>query len=275
MNPRPLFLSLPLLCALIFQVSSAWPCSLAPRPDAPVLTGTVGPNPLLISTNATAALFDSTGTQLTLGAIPAPPALTGAKDPIGGPLFFFQLAAPLTDGDYSLDGVPFSVSSSASEDAPSLGTRGNLELFLSNPDDGNECGDTSGLLVDLLDVRADELEHARFLINFEAPDGTRFRRLVSLHNRFESTVRLRFYVAFVETGHVGETPLCVQASPVSSSGVVGATLDLGCVDPTSDSDPRVFRSQSSGCAVSNRGPGLSALWLLLGFFAILRARRQR
>lgn len=275
MNVRVVLSSALAFGFLIFQVPSASPCSLAPRPDGPRLEGAIGPHPLLISADPAAVLRGPNEQSINLGVVNGPPELAGAKDALGAPLFFFEIGHPLADGDYEFGNVSFTVSSSASESPPSLGSRGELELYLSEENADNECGDVSALIVDLKDVPATELTNARFLVSFERPNGTSFRRLVSLADRFEATVRLRFYSAFAETGHLRDTPLCVKVSPVSSSGVLGQSLDLGCVDPTDEADPRVFRAEGAGCSATRGGAGLSSLWLLLGLSLFRRRREAR
>jgi MYXO-CTERM domain-containing protein len=189
-------------------------------------------------------------------------------------LFFFRPAAPLPAGEYLLDGTQFTVSSTAADVPPELGARGNLELHLAEEGSGGMCGDISMLLIDLLEKPATDEEHAVFLLQFERSGGPGFSRLVSVPDRFESTIRFRFYHSFHETGHLRSEKLCVKIAGLSQTGTVGPSLDLGCVDPLDETDPRVFHSEGSGCSTIGAGAGLSGLWILLGAGLIVRIRRR-
>lgn len=264
------------LTGLLSHAPSAWPCSLAPAVDGPHLIGVVGPNPLLVATREGSVLSGPLGRTIATQAIAAPAELLGAKNAVGGELRYFRPEAPLAEGEYDWDGgFRFTVSSSAADQIPDLGTRGDLELYLSDGDGSGECGDVSALIIDLLDVPATTDPSARFLVRFERENGEGFSRLVSLSERYEATVRLRFFHSFKETGHLRSEKLCVKVSGVSSTGTVGASLDLGCVDPNDAADERVFRAEGSGCSASGGSTGLSGVWLLVLLLGWLRVRQSQ
>lgn len=257
------FLPLLGLALVALPARDAWPCSLAPGVDGPVLRGPVGPNPLLFTAEATAELSTELGAPLSVQAVPGPDPLAGARDIAGRPLAYFRTSEPLAEGTYRWAGAPFTVSSSASDAVPRVGDRGHLELVLGSPD--NEvCGDVSLLLIDLLELRADEAPEALFLVRFERSGGASFSRLVNLSERFEATPRLRFFHGFAETGHLSREKLCVQIAGVSAAGEVGAPLALGCVDPNDEDDPRVSRAEGAGCTTTGGRGEISGLWLLGG-----------
>lgn len=273
MKNTPFLAALGLFSAALLQPTTARPCSLAPRAEGPLLLGTIGPSPLIASTDGTLRLGDPMGRDVALTAVEPPSALAGAKSALGAPLFYYRPTEPLAPGQYQLDGHAFTVSSSAAAEDPSLGQSGKLELYLSDGD-GGDCGDTSALLLDLADVAPTRHESTRFLVQFQRGSGERFSRLVSLSQRYEASLRLRFYHSFAETGHLSEEKLCVSVAGVSSTGTVSQSLDLGCVDPLDEDDPRIFGGEGSGCSATGRSTGLSALWVLLGAIGLARPRAR-
>ncbi len=266
--------TLVLLAALSGSPSKAWPCSPVPGVDGPTIAERVGLSPLIVSVDPNATLTSSVGREVPTTSVAPPAALRGALGARGEALLYLQPSTPLRDGEYRAGNARFTVSSSTTDEIPDLGARAKLELHLGDEDQGGECGDLSVLIVDLQDLPPTSFEDALFVVYFERSDGSQFSRLVNQSQRYEASVRLRFLYAFAESGHLREEKLCVKVAGVSTAGAVGDSLDLGCVDPTSAADPRVFRPESSGCSASPKGGGISMVWLLAGFLLWGRARRR-
>ena len=270
----PLLVLLVPVTLLLGPTTQAWPCSLVPGVDGPKISGPVGPSPLLISKRDGSTLSSSIASSIPIAPAQPSSELLAAKGALEEALTYFRPAAPLPDGQYRFGDDDFTVSSSAADEIPPLGTTGDLELYLGNQDPTDSCGDVTLQVVDLEGMPIEQSEHALFLVRFKRADGSTFSRLVNQSERFEANVRLRFFHAFAESGSLRDEKLCVEVSGVSPAGVVGSSLNLGCVDPMDGSDPRVFRPETSGCSMHATGTGAAGIWLLLGLLGVNLLRRR-
>ncbi len=257
----------------------ALPCSLAPGVETGFPQSISSPQPLLASEyDRQPSLTDEEGSTIPLEPAPTPSDLQGAMG-VHSALTFYRPTAPLAPGFYRVDGRRFEVRSEAPTPPP--GTRGEVSVYFADEDnlslgcgDQFSCGPSSGMTIDLVEATLDpsfegQYDHVMptFLVSITGETFSR-QQLVSAASGFgDRRVELRFYSAEAER-------FCLQVQAVSDQGVLGDTLDLGCVDPTDSSDPRVSGDPPGGCT-SGTPRQIPLLGLLAAFWGLGWWRRQK
>src|SRR5688572_28626612 len=163
-----------------FGIQVAIPCSLIAPSETGASRGVVGDRPLLVSENRAPILMGPSGIYALDPSTPDP-RVAAAKGGNAGELSFFVPRDPLPPGPYTFDDgrVSFTVTASAVDVFPALGSSGSLEIFIDDEsDDGgcfglggvSSCGDISSVLL----TAAGAIMDGMYLLEFTTAEGHAF-----------------------------------------------------------------------------------------------------
>ncbi len=269
--PRTLAL-LPLGLAALLTPSVAWPCSPVPDAEPPALGGRVfdGPPALFAPRpNPTLPVFRRVGGSTLALALSEPLSTSLAQPQYASTLALYTTTAALGPGQYQLGEETFTIVDDGSgidvDRRPALaGTTMRLSLAPA----GSNCG-SDVLVIELpAGAAAGPLLH---ILELEDEGNGDALRLVESDS---STLIFRIVGAEVEPR---AERFCAKLTTLAWGGEATDELDLGCIDPTLASDPRVTRpaaleDDSGGCAVT---AGNGALAPVLAALVLAWTHRRR